>query len=125
MNVSDTEIAWSILQNEGYSKAESVAQVKLYFCLLILLTVNFVLFFKQADVILAVTCSIRENAEFKIWNRLDYFKSIKKKRSRHLPPLKIGVLGKINFVLVIHTQTRFTIGAKPHGCEEENCLLLT
>ena len=44
--------------------------------------------------ILAVTCAIRENAEFKIWNRLDFFKSLKKKRSRLLPPLKVGVLGK-------------------------------
>jgi len=49
----------------------------------------------QADVILAVTCAIRENAESKIWNRLDYFKSLKKKRSNLRPPLKIGVLGMV------------------------------
>lgn len=72
MNVNDSEIAWSILQSEGYSKTDDIA---------------------QADVILAVTCSIRENAEKKIWNRLDFFKSLKKKRSRDLPPLKVGLLG--------------------------------
>ena len=43
--------------------------------------------------ILAVTCSIRENAENKIWNRLDYFKSLKRKRPKKLPPLKVGLLG--------------------------------
>lgn len=43
--------------------------------------------------ILAVTCSIRENAENKIWNRLDYFKSLKRKRPKILPPLKVGLLG--------------------------------
>ncbi len=60
-----------------------------------LLTVfQLLLISSQADVILAVTCSIRENAEKKIWNRLDFFKSLKKKRSRDLPPLKIGLLGK-------------------------------
>ena len=47
----------------------------------------------QADVILAVTCAIRENAERKIWSRLDYFRSLKRKRSRHRPPLKVGLLG--------------------------------
>ena len=35
----------------------------------------------------------RENAERKVWTRLDYFKSLKKKRSQKLPPLKVGVLG--------------------------------
>ena len=43
--------------------------------------------------ILAVTCSIRENAENKIWNRLNYFKGLKRKRPKILPPLKVGLLG--------------------------------
>lgn len=72
MNVNDTEIAWSILKDRGFAKTNDIV---------------------QADVILAVTCSVRENAESKIWNRLDFFKSLKKKRARHLPPLKVGLLG--------------------------------
>ena len=35
------------------------------------------------------TCSIRDNAEQKIWNRLDFFHALKKKR----PRLIVGVLG--------------------------------
>ena len=35
------------------------------------------------------TCSIRDNAEQKIWNRLDYFHALKKKR----PRLIVGVVG--------------------------------
>ena len=46
----------------------------------------------QADVILAVTCAVRDNAEQKVWSRLDYFRSLKRKRSGELA-LKVGVLG--------------------------------
>ena len=44
--------------------------------------------------ILAVTCAIRENAEKKVWSRLDFFKSLKRKRRAGLPPLKVGLLGR-------------------------------
>ena len=37
--------------------------------------------------------SCRDNAEKKVWSRLDYFKSLKRSRSRDTPPLKVGVLG--------------------------------
>jgi hypothetical protein len=46
----------------------------------------------RADVILAVTCAIRDNAERKIWARLDYFRSLKKKRPRSKPPLRVGTV---------------------------------
>jgi MiaB/RimO family radical SAM methylthiotransferase len=72
MNVNDTEVAWSILKDAGYRKTSAP---------------------DEADVILTVTCSVRENAEKKVWSRLDYFRSLKRKRSRKLPPLKVGVLG--------------------------------
>ncbi|XP_003384079.1 PREDICTED: CDK5 regulatory subunit-associated protein 1-like [Amphimedon queenslandica] len=72
MNANDTEIAWSILSNAGYRRAKEIT---------------------DADVILAVTCAIRENAENKVWNRLDYFSHLKQKRSANLPPLKVGLLG--------------------------------
>lgn len=35
----------------------------------------------------------RDNAEKRVWSRLNYFKSLKKSRSRDMPPLKVGVLG--------------------------------
>ncbi len=36
---------------------------------------------------------MRENAEQKVWSRLDYFRSLKRKRSSKQTPLKVGVLG--------------------------------
>ncbi|XP_038658996.1 CDK5 regulatory subunit-associated protein 1 [Scyliorhinus canicula] len=72
MNVNDTEIAWSILQKNGYVKASSCT---------------------EADVILLVTCSIREKAEQTIWNRLKQLASLKSKRTKSQVPLKIGILG--------------------------------
>ncbi|XP_060691959.1 CDK5 regulatory subunit-associated protein 1 isoform X1 [Hemiscyllium ocellatum] len=72
MNVNDTEIAWSILQKNGYVKSSSCA---------------------EADVILLVTCSIREKAEQTIWNRLKQLASLKSKRTKSQVPLKIGILG--------------------------------
>lgn len=71
MNVNDTEIVWSILQDSGFLKTDSL---------------------DEADVVLVVTCAIRDGAETKIWNRLDYLKAIKNKtkKKRHM---KIGVLG--------------------------------
>ncbi|XP_054752838.2 mitochondrial tRNA methylthiotransferase CDK5RAP1-like [Lytechinus pictus] len=72
MNVSDTEIAWAILEKSGFQKVEDIS---------------------HADVILAVTCAIRENAEQKIWNRLKYFQSLKNNRRKGETPLKIGILG--------------------------------
>ncbi|KAM9248895.1 mitochondrial tRNA methylthiotransferase CDK5RAP1 isoform 1-T2 [Dugong dugon] len=72
MNVNDTEIAWSILQKSGYLRTSNL---------------------QEADVILLVTCSIREKAEQTIWNRLHQLKALKTKRSRSRVPLRIGILG--------------------------------
>ena len=60
------------------------------------------LFCFQADVILIMTCSIRDGAEQKIWKKLHYLKGLKKKREKFksLPPLKIGVLGMLYFNLI-------------------------
>jgi len=75
MNVNDTDIIWSILKDVGYMKTESI---------------------QEADVILVVTCAIREGAETKVWNKLKHFRVLKKAREKqHLKPqLKIGILGK-------------------------------
>ncbi|XP_039756618.1 CDK5RAP1-like protein [Pararge aegeria] len=76
MNLSDTEIVWSILKTEGFEKT----------------TIE-----EEADIFLVMTCAIREGAENKIWNRLDHLRGYKKRRSfsrnhRH-KPIKIGILG--------------------------------
>ncbi|XP_008054504.1 LOW QUALITY PROTEIN: CDK5 regulatory subunit-associated protein 1 [Carlito syrichta] len=72
MNVNDTEIAWSILQKSGYLRTRNL---------------------QEADVILLVTCSIREKAEQTIWNRLRQLKVLKTRRLRTQVPLRIGILG--------------------------------
>ncbi|XP_062298797.1 CDK5 regulatory subunit-associated protein 1 [Scomber scombrus] len=72
MNVNDTDIAWSILQRKGYLR-----------------TVNL----NEADVVLLVTCSIREKAEQTIWNRLQQLTAMKRKRLKSQTPMKIGILG--------------------------------
>ncbi|MCW8804031.1 MAG: tRNA (N6-isopentenyl adenosine(37)-C2)-methylthiotransferase MiaB [Ignavibacteriaceae bacterium] len=68
MNLADTEIVLGILQNNGYGVTKNM---------------------EDADVILVNTCSIRENAEQKIYGRLGNFKSIKDQK----PDLIVGVLG--------------------------------
>jgi len=68
MNFSDSEIVASILKDEGYD-----------------LTQNY----KAADVILMNTCSIRENAEDRVRNRLKDFQHLKEKK----PSTVVGVLG--------------------------------
>lgn len=67
MNVYDSEIVLSILEKEGYTPCSRL---------------------EDADLILVNTCSIRENAEQRIWGRLDRFMQEKKHRKT-----TVGVLG--------------------------------
>ena len=68
MNLADTEIVLGILQNKGYEIAEDA---------------------DKADVVLLNTCSIRDNAEQRIYGRLGNFKNLKDKN----PGLVVGILG--------------------------------
>ncbi|MBP7028452.1 MAG: tRNA (N6-isopentenyl adenosine(37)-C2)-methylthiotransferase MiaB [Bacteroidales bacterium] len=68
MNVADSEVVASVLSDAGYAPAGSIG---------------------EADIILVNTCSIRENAEQRVWGRLDLFRAQKKKR----PQVIVGVLG--------------------------------
>ena len=72
MNVNDSDIVRSVLQDAGLSKAAAL---------------------EDADVILANTCAIRENAEQKIWQRLKFFNSIKRKKKKNERKPIVGVLG--------------------------------
>jgi tRNA-2-methylthio-N6-dimethylallyladenosine synthase len=69
MNVADTEVVASIMEMDGYSLTENDS---------------------EADAIFVNTCSIRENAEQKVIQRLEYFNSLRRKRK---DSLIIGVLG--------------------------------
>jgi tRNA A37 methylthiotransferase MiaB len=74
MNVNDTEVVWSILKSKGFAKTDDI---------------------HTADIILVMTCAIREGAETKIWNKLKYCRGLKNVRSKFKEkiPIKIGVLG--------------------------------
>ncbi len=67
MNVADSEVVASVMQMAGYEATESL---------------------DEADAVFLNTCSVRDNAEQKIYRRLDALDAIKRKR-----PLIIGVLG--------------------------------
>ena len=69
MNVNDSEVILSILQDAGYALADNI---------------------EEADVILANTCSIRDNAEQRIWGRIDQFKIQKKRRPEVVPASAIS-----------------------------------
>ena len=68
MNLADTEIVMGILDNNGYDIAKTA---------------------EDADVVLLNTCSIRENAEQRIYGRLGNYKTIKNSK----PGLVVGILG--------------------------------
>jgi tRNA-2-methylthio-N6-dimethylallyladenosine synthase len=68
MNVADSEVVVSILSEAGYEPTENI---------------------KDAVLILINTCSIRENAEQRIWGRLQAISHLKKQKN----DLKIGIIG--------------------------------
>lgn len=68
MNFADSEIVASIMSEVGYQTTAD---------------------YKEADLVFVNTCSIRENAEQRVRNRLKEFGAVKQKR----PGMTVGVLG--------------------------------
>lgn len=68
MNVSDSELVLGLLNKEGYDITNSI---------------------EEADVVMVNTCSVRENAEQRVYGRLGEFKALKNKN----PEIVVGVLG--------------------------------
>ncbi len=68
MNVADSELVLGLLDKDGYDFTNSI---------------------NDADVVMVNTCSVRENAEQRIYGRLGEFKALKAKR----PEVVVGVLG--------------------------------
>ncbi len=68
MNVNDTEVIFSILERAGYSRTEKM---------------------EEADLVIANTCSIRDNAEQRIWGRIEVFHQLRASR----PGLIVGIVG--------------------------------
>ena len=68
MNVADSEVVASIMQMDGFALTDKIT---------------------EADAIFVNTCSIRDNAEQKVIQRLKYFQSLKRKNKK----LVVGVIG--------------------------------
>ena len=68
MNVADSEVVASIMKMAGYELCEKL---------------------EEADAVFVNTCSVRDNAEQKIYSRLQYFKSLHNKGKK----LIVGILG--------------------------------
>ena len=68
MNVADSEVIASVMKMAGYETCESI---------------------EEADAVLLNTCSVRENAENKIYNRLEALHALQKKGRAFI----IGVVG--------------------------------
>lgn len=68
MNVNDSEVILSVLKKHGYTLTADM---------------------DAADLIIANTCSVRDNAEQRIWGRVDQFRLVKK----HNKNVKIGIVG--------------------------------
>ncbi|OAY60807.1 CDK5RAP1-like protein [Manihot esculenta] len=81
MNINDMEIVLSIMKDAGYSEVVGVPE--------------------SAEIIFINTCAIRDNAEQKVWQRLNYFWFLKRHwksnvaigRSQSVCPPKVVVLG--------------------------------
>ena len=81
MNINDMEIVLSIMKNAGYGETVDVPE--------------------SAEIIFINTCAIRDNAEQKVWQRLNYFWFLKRQwksnvaigRSQSTRPPKVVVLG--------------------------------
>jgi tRNA-2-methylthio-N6-dimethylallyladenosine synthase len=68
MNVNDTEVIFAILAGAGYTRTEKM---------------------EEADLVMANTCSVRDNAEQRIWGRLEVFGQLRSRR----PGLVVGIVG--------------------------------
>ncbi|MBR6456303.1 MAG: tRNA (N6-isopentenyl adenosine(37)-C2)-methylthiotransferase MiaB, partial [Prevotella sp.] len=69
MNVADSEVVASVMQMAGYEPCDTA---------------------DEADAVFLNTCSVRENAENKIYHRLAELHAMRKKKNT---PLIVGVLG--------------------------------
>lgn len=69
MNVADSEVVASVMEMDGYTVTDTL---------------------DDADAVFVNTCSVRDNAEQRVIQRLEYFNALKRKKNKNLI---IGVLG--------------------------------
>lgn len=89
MNVADSETVISIMKTKDFIPESNI---------------------ENTDIVILNTCSVRDNAEQKIWNRLDFLKGLKKRKKG----LKVGIIGcmaqRIGNELLEHEAVDFVAG---------------
>ncbi|MCP9610522.1 tRNA (N6-isopentenyl adenosine(37)-C2)-methylthiotransferase MiaB [Coprobacter tertius] len=89
MNVADSEVVASVMKMQGYELCSSI---------------------DEADAVFVNTCSIRDNAEQKIFSRLLYFNALRKRKKA----LIVGVLGcmaeRVKDTLIKEHQVDLVVG---------------
>jgi tRNA-2-methylthio-N6-dimethylallyladenosine synthase len=68
MNIADSEVVAGILATQGFELCNDI---------------------EAANLVLINTCSVRDNAEQRVWNRLDFFRGLKRRKRN----LLVGVIG--------------------------------
>ena len=89
MNVADSETVMAIMKNKNFTPETNI---------------------QNADIIMLNTCSVRDNAEQKIWNRLDFLKGLKHRKKT----VKVGIIGcmaqRVSEKLLEHEAVDFVAG---------------
>src|ERR1035437_10998049 len=97
MNVADSEVVASIMQMDGFALTDKIT---------------------EADAIFVNTCSIRDNAEQKVIQRLKYFQSLKRKNKK----LIVGVIGcmaeRVKDELILDYGVNIVVGPDAYRSEE-------
>jgi tRNA A37 methylthiotransferase MiaB len=92
MNVNDSEVVLSVLADSGYTLTEDVS---------------------AADVILLNTCAIREKAEQRVWQRLAYFRSLRRPGAQRSPRAEGGSTAAANANAAAAARFTGAVGAPP------------
>ncbi|HOE05058.1 MAG TPA: tRNA (N6-isopentenyl adenosine(37)-C2)-methylthiotransferase MiaB [Bacteroidales bacterium] len=89
MNVADSETVASIMAGQQYEYCDNIT---------------------DADIILINTCSVRDHAEQRIWNRLDHIKGLKRKKKHLITGIMGCMAQRIGDKLLEHTAVNFVAG---------------
>jgi hypothetical protein len=88
MNVADSEVVASVMQMAGYETTETL---------------------DEADAVFLNTCSVRDNAEQKIFHRLEALDAERRKRQKTNPENPRMLIGVLDVWLREHNRTCSTI----------------
>ena len=103
MNVADSEVVASVMQMAGYETTEDI---------------------NEADAVLLNTCSVRDNAEQKIYHRLEALDALRRQRQSKLSSLQGGAGGAAGGGLIIGVLGCMAERVKEELLEQHHCDLV-